>query len=493
MVKKNETTGKDVKETTSELPLLEQIMTNTRLQATDEGYDVAKRGVEEFLKELLQPQHAQERVEKKQVDAMISELDKRLGFQMDEILHHPDFQSLESAWTNLEMLVDRTDFRENIKINVFNVSKEDLSEDLGGVSEITKSGFYSHIYTAEYGQYGGDPVGAIIGNYEFSQGSQDIELLKNIASVSAMSHAPFIAAASPKFLGIESFQELPGLKEIDAIFEGPRYQKWQSFRESDDARNVGLTIPGFMLRPIYGEDHPAKTFTYQESTDGSNENYLWGNAAFAFATNLTDSFAKYRWCPNIIGPKSGGGVDDLPLDSYEKDGEIIVVGPTEVALSDRREFELAEQGFMALTMRKATNTATFFSANSTQKPKFFGNDEEAKQAELNYRLGTQLPYLFVISRLAHYIKVLQRENLGSWKSKNDLDRELNQWIRQYVANQDNPPPGVVSRRPLRSAEIAVAEVEGEAGWYQVDIKVTPHFKYMGANFTLFLTGRLEKD
>ncbi len=284
---------------------------------------------------------------------------------------------------------------------------------------------------------------------------------------------------------------MPTLKEIEAIFEGPRYAKWQDFRDSEDARYVGLTVPGVMIRDPYNEDNPARTFKYTETNKGDTESYLWGNAAFALGSKITESFEKYRWCPNIIGPKSGGGVSELPLDTFEVNGENITVGPTQISLSDRREYELAEQGFIPLTMRKGSNDATFFSANSVQKAKFFGTDEEGKQAELNYRLGTQLPYLFVINRLAHYIKVLQRENLGSWKSKNDLDRELNLWIRQYVADQENPTADVRSKRPLRSALIEVTEEEGEAGWFRVDIKVTPHFKFMGANFTLFLTGKLD--
>jgi type VI secretion system protein ImpC len=248
-----------------------------------------------------------------------------------------------------------------------------------------------------------------------------------------------------------------------------------------------------MMRQPYGEENKTKSFSYEESVQGNRENFLWGNASYAFATNLTASFAKYRWCPNIIGPQSGGAIQDLPIYKYEENGEIKTTSPTEVALSDRKEFELAEQGFMGLTLRKGTDNATFFSANSCQKPKFFGNDEEGKQAAINYKLGTELPYLFVVNRLAHYIKVLQRENIGSWKTRSELERELGTWIRQFVADQDNPPAAVRSRRPLREAQIIVEDDENSPGFYRVQMNVRPHFKYMGASFTLSLAGKLDKS
>ncbi|HEX6930342.1 MAG TPA: type VI secretion system contractile sheath large subunit [Gammaproteobacteria bacterium] len=473
--------------------LIEQIMAETRLKPSDEGYETAKRGVGAFIAELLAPNRQGEKVEQKFVDAMIAEIDKKLSVQVDEILHDERFQKLESAWRGLKMVIDRTDFRENVKLELLNVSKEQLLEDFEDAPDVTKSGLYKHMYAAEFGQFGGQPYGSVIANYDFSPGAQDIKLLQQVASVSAMSHAPFVAAAGPEFFGLDSFEGLPNLKDLDAIFEGPQYAKWRAFRESEDSRNVALTMPRFMLRLPYGEDNPSREFHYEENVDGSKENFLWGNAAYAFATRLTSSFAEFRWCPNIIGPQSGGAVTDLPVHKYEDKGEIKVMSPTEVTLSDRREYELSEQGFIGLTVRKGTDNATFFSANSVQKAKFFGTDAEAKEAETNYRLGTQLPYLFVVNRLAHYIKVLQRENIGSWKTKNDLDRELNNWIRQYVADQENPPASVRSRRPLREAKITVSDVDGNPGWYRVDVSVRPHFKYMGSSFTLSLAGKLDKS
>ncbi len=494
MAEEQEKTVAAEETTLEEGSLLEEIVQATKLKPTDDAYSLAKRGVEALIAQLLEPGREVPKVSKAVVDEMIAEIDKKLSLQLDAILHHPDFQKLESAWRSLKFLVDRTDFRENIKIELLNVSKEDLLEDFEDSPEVVKSGLYKIVYTAEYGQFGGQPYAAMIGNYEFGPGPQDIKLLQYIAAVAAMAHAPFIAAAGPQFFGLDNFQGLPNLKDLKSIFEGPQYTKWQSFRESEDARYVGLTLPRFLLRLPYGPDtQPVKAFNYQEDVSGNHEHYLWGNTAFAFATRLTESFAKYRWCANIIGPMGGGAVEDLPLHQYEAMGAVQTKIPTEVLISERREFELAEEGFIALTMRKGSDNAAFFSANSCQKPKFFGISKEGKEAELNYKLGLQLPYMFIINRLAHYLKVIQRENIGTWKERVDLERELNNWIRQYVADMDNPLPSVRSRRPLRQAQVTVEEVEGEPGWYRVGLKVRPHFKYMGAFFTLSLVGKLDKE
>ncbi|MBB4866920.1 type VI secretion system protein ImpC [Pseudomonas nitritireducens] len=484
-----ESTGADV-----EYGILDRIIAETSLTPDDEAYGIAKRGVSAFIEELLKPQNQGEQVKKALVDRMIAEIDGKLSQQMDEILHHAEFQALESSWRGLKLLIDRTNFRENIKVEILNVSKQDLLDDFEDSPEVVQSGLYKHIYTAEYGQFGGQPVGAIIANYFFSPSAPDVKTMQYVASVSSMSHAPFISAAGPKFFGLDSFTGLPDLKDLKDHFEGPQFAKWQSFREQEDSRYVGLTVPRFLLRNPYDpEDNPVKSFVYKENVANDHEHYLWGNTAFTFASKLTDSFAKFRWCPNIIGPQSGGAVEDLPLHHFESMGEIETKIPTEVLVSDRREYELAEEGFISLTMRKGSDNAAFFSANSVQKPKFFGISEEGKTAELNYKLGTQLPYLFIVNRLAHYLKVLQREQIGSWKERTDLELELNKWIRQYVADQENPSAEVRGRRPLRAAQVLVSDVEGEPGWYRVTLSVRPHFKYMGADFTLSLVGKLDKE
>ncbi|MDR2744379.1 MAG: type VI secretion system contractile sheath large subunit [Desulfovibrio sp.] len=474
--------------------LLEQIINESSITPQDEGYGAAKLGVSAFIEEMLKPVHAGERVRKVAVDYMIADIDRRLSAQMDEVLHNKDFQELEAAWRGLKLLIDRTDFRENVIVEMLNTTKDELLDDILDAPEISQSSLYKLVYTSEYGQFGGNPVGAMIGNFYFDPTAVDMRLLQGLASVATIAHAPFIAAAGPSFFGLRSFERLPALKDLQDIFSSTRYTKWHSFRDSEDARYVGLTVPRFLLRQPYDpEENPVRAFVYKETVDDSHENFLWGNAAFAFATRITESFAKYRWAANIIGPRSGGAVEDLPVHLYESLGDIEMKIPTEVLISDRREYELAEQGFIALTMRKGSDNAAFFSANSCQKPKYFGISDEGKNAELNYRLGAQLPYLFIVSRLAHYIKVLQREHIGSWKERGDLERELNTWIRQYVADQENPSSDTRSRRPLRDARITVEDVEGDPGWYRVQLSVRPQVKYMGAYFTLSLVGKLDKE
>lgn len=475
--------------------LIEEIIQATDLKPkpTEESHKIMERGLKELLGKILEPGREAVKISRAVVDDMIGEIDKKISRQLDEILHNQEYQKLESAWRSLKFLVERTNFRENIKIEILNVSKDDLHEDIDSHMDIVKRGLYQIVYRKEYGQFGGKPYGAMIGNYEFGAGPQDMSLLQYVASVSAMAHAPFITAASPAFFGQVDYTTLPFLKDIKAIMEAPQYIKWQSFRESEDARYVGLTLPRFLIRLPYGpKTQPVKAFNYEEDVSASHAHYLWGNSAFALASKLTDSFAKYRWCANIIGPQSGGAVEDLLLHQYEAMGGIQTKIPTEVLIPERLEYELAEEGFIALTMRKGSDNAAFFSANSAQKPKVFPDTEKGRQAKTNFILGTQLPYMFIINRLAHYLKVLQREYIGSWKERVDLERELNEWIRQYIADQENPSPAVRSRRPLRQARVAVEDVEGDPGWYRVRLEVRPHFKYMGAFFTLSLVGKLDK-
>ena len=463
--------------------LLDEIMAHTRISSDSEGYDVAKQGVAAFISNILMTDNQEEPINKLLIDRMIAEIDRKLSVQVDEILHHEKFRQLESSWRSLKLLVDRTDFRENIKINILHATKEELLDDFEFAPEIVQSGFYKHVYSSGYGQFGGEPIGTVIGNYEFTPKTPDMKLLQYVSAVGSMAHAPFLSSVSPTFFGVQSYTELPAIKDLKSVFESPVYTKWRALRESEDSRSLGLTVSRFLARLPYSvTDNPVKSFGYEENVSQDHDHYLWGNSAFLLASCLTDSFAKYRWCANIIGPQSGGAVYDLPVHLYEAMGQTVAKIPTE-----------AEEGFIALTMRKGSDNAAFFSANSVQKPKVFPNTKEGKMAETNYKLGTQLPYTFMITRIAHYIKVLQREQIGSWKERGDLEKELNIWLKQYVADQENPPADVRSRRPFRSASITVSDVAGDPGWYLSSIKVRPHFKYMGSNFELSLVGRLDKE
>ena len=475
--------------------IFDDVMQHTNLMLSEDA-GTTKEGISFLLQQMLEKEESAGeslRVNRQLIDETINKIDSLISQQLDEILHHEDFQSLESVWREVEFLVDRVDFNENIEIKLLSASKQELKDDLEDAVDIYETGLYHHVYVSEYGQFGGHPYTAIISAFDFNSTDSDVDMLAQLSNISAVAHAPFIANISPQFFGAQSFEEVMHLKDFKSIFESPKYRRWNALRDSVDARHLGLAMPRFMLRTPYGANRPVRSFNYHEAGSKKNTNYLWGHASIAIATRLADSFARYRWCPNIIGPKSGGAIEDLPSDLVEINGKMEIFGPVEATISDRKEYELSELGFIPFSLRKNSEEAAFFSAPSIQLPRNFGNDEEGKKLTLDYRLGTQLPYLFVINRLAHYLKVLQRENLGSWKSRSEIEEELNRWLRQYIVNQDNPSTAIRSQRPLRFAKLSVESSSDEAGWYNVKLEVSPHFKFMGANFTLSLTGIMDQS
>ena len=480
-------------ETKVKTPIIESIMQRSKYSKDDESYSVVKQGVAEFISNIITTNNAEDKINKLALDEMIAHIDTLLSAQMDEILHNKYFQELESTWRGIRFLVERTNFNENVKIDLLDATKEEILDDFENNLDITQSTLYKQIYSAEYGQFGGEPVGAIVADYELDKSNQDMTFLNKMSSIAAMSHSPLLTSLSAKFFGLDNFGELENIKDLKSMLEGPQYTRWRTFRENEDAKYTGCMVNRFLTRsPYVPEDNPIKSFNYRETVN-NHDDMLWGNGAYAFATRLTDSFADYRWCGNIIGPKGGGAVKDLPTYTYENYGSVQTKIPTEVLITDRREFELSENGFIALTLRRDSNNAAFFSANSALKPKIFPNTPEGKAAETNFRLGTQLPYVFLISRLAHYLKVLQREEIGTWKERSDVERGLNEWLRQYISDQENPPADVRSRRPFRSAKVIVSDIAGEPGWYKIELLARPHFKFMGANFELSLVGKLDKE
>jgi type VI secretion system protein ImpC len=443
-------------------------------------------------------------VDRAGVDVSIVAIDRALSAQVDAILHHPSVQALESAWRSLRYLIANVNFRENTEVHLLNCSKSDLIDDFEDAPEIAKSGLYRLVYSREYGTFGGEPFGVMVSTYEFDPGPRDMNLLANCAAVAAMAHVPFLGNASPRFFGEDSFEGLATYSDIRAIFETPQYVRWKAFRDSEDSRYVGLCLPRFLLRAPY-ERHHVISFTYNERTTKKSD-YLWGWASFAFSTRVAESFARYRWSPNIVGPTAGGAVTGLPMLSFRSMRRIYDIDPdpkkrrgieermpTEIQLTERHEFELSEEGFIGLVFLKGSAEACFFSANSCQKPKEFANTQEGRDASLGARLGAQLPYMFIVCRLAHYLKVLQREEIGRHLERADLERELNDWLRQYISDMDNPAAAVRGKRPLRQARVAVTEVPGQAGWYRAHLQLQPHLKYMGASFTLSLVGKLERE
>lgn len=475
--------------------LMEELLSEAQVQhVDDDAYRIAKRGIQAFMGELLVQRDKYGKIDRMIVDQMIAQIDQKLADQVNEVLHHETFQKLETTWRSVRYLVDHSDHRENVRVELLDVNKQDLIDDFEDSSDITKSGLYRRVYSAEYGTFGGHPYGALVTGWDFGSGHEDIRLLQQLASISAMAHAPLLANASPNFFGEDTFAELPKLRDLKSLFESPQYLRWRAFRDSEDSRYVGLAMPRFMMRVPYDRDHkPVRGFDFSEDVIDKHDHYLWGPASYALAARAAESFAAFRWCPNIIGPQSGGAVEDLPIHQYEAMGTLQTKLPIEIQLTERREYELSEEGFIGLTYRKNSNNAAFFSANSAQRPRTYGDTPEGKADELNFRLGTQLPYMFIITRLAHYIKVIQRENLGSWKTAEELRAELKKWLLGYTSSGPKVDKITKSKRPFRATEVLVEEVPGQAGWYKCEIQVMPHFKYMGADFTLSLVGKLDKQ
>ncbi len=416
---------------------------------------------------------------------LISNLEARICRQIDAIIHHPDFRGLETAWRSVQFLIERTDFGENCELAFINISKQGLLDNFDDSPEVFQSELYQHVYSDEFGQFGGRPYGVIVGDYEFGPGAQDIRLLQRIASVSAVSHAPFLAAAAAEFFDIESYQKFSKLRDLHAIFAQPKYVKWNSFRASADAKYVGLAMPGFRLRGAY--DISIGSLQYRESIGDADRDLPWGNTGFAFASRLLDSFAQYRWCLNSTGTPAGL-VEGLAID-HSATGIGNARIPTRFLLTDRRESEVVEQGFMPLSVHKGEDTVGFYSAYSVQSIGAAAGDE----SDLSARLAAQIPYLLIVGRISHYLKIMQRENIGTWKNRREIDQNLNDWLRQYVSDMDNPAPGVRARRPLRRAEVKVREVEGKNDWYLTRIRITPHIKFMGNTFSLSETSKLDKN
>lgn len=424
------------------------------------------------------------------IDELIANIDQKLSKQVDAVLHHPDFQRLESAWRSLRYIVEQTDFRQGNKMAILDVSKDDLIRDLEDNPDITKTGYYRHVYSDGLGTFGGIPTGTVVANYEFGPGQRDIRLLRKVGAVSSMAHAPFISGTAPQMFGLDTYGDLPNMRDLKDVFEGAKFAAWRGFRDEADARYVGLALPRYLARPVYTRDS-VKKFVFDETVSESHEHFLWGNMAFPFATRLTEAFAKNRWCANIIGPNSGGAVKGLPVHVYQDEGAEVMKIPTEVKITLRREYELAESGFMPLTWRENSDNAAFFGANSAKRTKVFPDTPAGRTAATNDMLGTRLPYMFIVCRLAHYIKAIQIENIGKSISRAALEKELVEWISQYVNPLENLSQIEMARKPLKQAMIAVKDVEGKPGWYEVEMQVTPHFKYEGAYFTLSLVGKMD--
>lgn len=443
-----------------------------------------------FLKMIQDSSQQVDRLDKSLLDFHIAHLDEKISRQLDAIMHHETFQEIESAWRGLKFLVDRTDFRKNVKIEVLDVSKEALRQDFEDTPEVIQSGLYLHTYIQEYDTPGGEPIGSIISNYAFDRSPQDIALLRNISKVSAAAHMPFVGAVAPEFFGKTSMEDVAAIRDIGNYFDRAEYLKWKSFRESDDARYIGLTLPRFLARLPYGPDTvPVRAFNYTEAVKGPDHNrYLWANASFSFAANMVQSFIKNGWCVQIRGPQAGGLVEDLPIHLYDLGTGNQAKIPTEVLIPETREFEFANLGFIPLSYYKNHDFACFFSAHSTQKPALY----DTKEATANSRVNARLPYIFLLSRIAHYLKLIQRENIGTTKDRRLLELELNSWIKTLVTEMTDPGDELQASHPLRDARVIVEDIEDNPGFFRVKLFIVPHFQIEGMDINLSLVSQMPK-
>jgi len=426
------------------------------------------------------------------IKAIIAEIDKKISDQINLILHNERFQQLESAWRGLHYLVNNTETDEMLKIRVLNISKKDLGKTLKKYKGAAwdQSPLFKKLYEEEYGQLGGEPFGALVGDYYFDHTPGDVELLGQMAQTAAAAHAPFIAGAGPTLMGMDSWQELANPRDLAKIFGAPDYAAWRSLRESDDAKYLGLAMPRFLARLPYGaKTNPVEEFEFEEETgDGDSHKYAWANSAYAMAVNVNRSFKMYGWCTSIRGVESGGAVEGLPVHTFPSDdGGVDMKCPTEIAISDRREAELASCGLMPLIHRKNTDTAAFIGAQSVQKPQEYYDPD----ASANARLAARLPYLFASCRFAHYLKCMVRDKVGSFKERADMERYLSDWIMNYVIlNPENAGESARAQKPLAGAEVKVEEVEGNPGYYTAKFHLRPHYQLEGVNITMSLVSRL---
>jgi type VI secretion system protein ImpC len=426
------------------------------------------------------------------INAMIAEIDKKLSAQINAIAHHPSFQALESAWRGLHYLVNSTETDEMLKIRVMNISKKELHKNLRKFKGAAwdQSPIFKKLYEEEFGQLGGEPYGCLVGDYYFDHNAPDVELLGEISKISAAIHAPFISGTSPSLLQMESWSELSNPRDLTKIFTTPEYAGWRSLRESEDARYIGLAMPRFLARAPYGaKTNPVEEFNFEEDTSGADSSkYGWANAAYAMAVNINRSFKEYGWCSRIRGIEAGGAVEGLPTHAFPTDdGGVDMKCPTEIAISDRREAELAKNGFMPLVHKKNSDFAAFIGAQSLQKPGTYDDPD----ATANANLAARLPYLFATCRFAHYLKCIVRDKIGSFKERDEMQSWLQSWILQYVdGDPQHSSEDVKSRKPLAAAEVIVEEVEGNPGYYTSKFFLRPHYQLEGLTVSLRLTSKL---
>ena len=475
---------------TVELGLLDQIVEKSKVARSEAEHHRARDIISELAREVLQGTVVVSENLGLTLDARVAELDRMISDQLTEVMHAPSFKQLESTWRGLHYLCGQTSTGAQLKIKVFNAPKKDVVKDFKSAIDFDQSAMFRKVYEEEFGTFGGAPFGVLLGDYEIGRQPEDMYFVEQMAHVAAASHAPFIAAASEEMFGLESFTELGRPRDLAKVFDTVEYAKWKSFRDSEDSRYVGLTLPRFLGRLPYNpkDGTTVEGFNYVEDVTGDDHSrYLWCNTAYAFGARLTKAFEDYGWCAAIRGVEGGGLVEELPTHTFRTDdGEVALKCPTEVAITDRREKELSDLGFIPLVHCKNTDYAAFFGAQSAQKPKRYNTEA----ANANASLSAQLQYIFAVSRVAHYLKAMMREKIGSFASAGNVEDFLNRWIAQYVLLDDNATQEAKAQFPLREASVQVSEVPGKPGVYRAVSFLRPHFQLDELSVSLRLVAEL---
>ena len=461
--------------TSQEVGLLDQIVEQGRLAKDPSAKERGKNLVKEFVAQVLEGSMTISRDAEAMINARIAQIDHLISLQLNEVLHHPEFQKLEGSWRGLKYLLNQSETSEGLKIKVLNVSKKELLKDLQRAPEFDQSALFKKVYEEEFGVFGGAPFAALVGDYQIGRNPEDMEFVERVAQVAAASHAPFLTGTDPNMFNLDGFTQLDAPRDLGKIFDTTEYAKWKSFRNSEDSRYVGLCLPRTLARLPYGKNTtPVEAFSYEENVDGTDHSkYTWSNAAYALGARLTQAYAMYGWCAAIRGVEGGGLVEGMPVHNfYTDEGDVSMKCPTEVPITDRREKELADLGFIPLVHCKGTDYAAFFSVQSANKPKVYDKDA----ANANARLSAQLPYILACSRFAHYLKAMMRDKIGSFMSRSDCERWLNQWIQNYVVADDSAGQTIKAERPLRDARIDVTEIPGKPGAYRAVAFLRPHFQ-----------------
>ena len=472
--------------------LLDEIVERSRVAKSTVEHARAKDIIGELVQQVMDGQVIISHSLSATLDNRVAELDRLISDQLSAIMHAPEFQKLEQSWTGLHYLVRNTATGSGLKIRMLNATKRELVRDFQSALEFDQSTMFKKVYEEEFGTFGGAPFAALLGDFEISRQPEDMYFIEQMSHVAAAAHAPFVTSAAPELFGLEGFGDLGKPRDLAKVFDTVEYAKWKAFRESEDSRYVGLTLPRFLGRlpfnPIDGTT--VDGFNFVEEVDGSDhQKYLWCNAAYAFGAKLTKAFEEFGWCAAIRGVEGGGLVDDLPTHTFKTDeGEIALKCPTEVAITDRREKELSDLGFISLVHCKNTAYAAFFGAQSAQKPRRYSSEA----ANANAVLSSQLQYIFAVSRIAHYMKAMMRDKIGSFTAASNVEDFLNRWLMRYVLLDDNASQQQKAQFPLREASVQVHDVPGRPGVYRAVSFLRPHFQLDELTVSLRLVAELPK-